>query len=293
MLSLKQLHNKRPLCLSQGSRFFRRMGQMKVGCIQMYVAYSDVERNFATAERLIREAAVKGAQIIVLPELWNTSFALKEIATLADVEGMRTKAFLCKLAKELAVHIVGGSVATKKGEHFYNTMYTVNKDGELVGDYDKVHLFRLMDEHLYLTAGDRVNRFTLGEVEAGGVICYDTRFPEWLRTHALQGADVLFIPAQWPTARVDHWQILLQARAIENQCFVIAVNRLSHKKENFNGHSMIIGPWGEVLWTGGDEEELAIVDVDFSAVAEVRTRIPVYNDRRPALYGEVVRVDSH
>ena len=292
MLNLKQSQTRRPLCYVQGSRFFRRMGQMKVGCIQMYVAYSDVERNFANAERLIREAAAKGAQIIVLPELWNTSFALKEIATIADDEGKRTQQFLTTLAKELAVHIVGGSVATKKGQHFYNTMYTVNQQGELVGDYDKVHLFRLMDEHLYLTAGNRLNRFALGDIEAGGVICYDTRFPEWLRSHALQGAQVLFIPAQWPTARIDHWQTLLQARAIENQCFVIAVNRLSHKKENFNGHSMIIGPWGEVLWTGGDEEELAIIDVEFSAVQEVRKRIPVYDDRRPELYREVVRVDG-
>lgn len=262
---------------------------MKVGCIQMYVAYSDVERNFTTAERLIREAKLQGAELIVLPELWNTSFALKEIETLADIEGTRTKAFLSALARELSVHIVGGSVATKKDSKFYNTMYTVNNLGQVVGDYDKVHLFRLMDEHLYLTAGSTVNRFTLGELEAGGVICYDTRFPEWLRTHALQGAKALFIPAQWPTARIDHWQTLLQARAIENQCFVIAVNRLSHKKENFNGHSMIIGPWGEVLWTGQDDEELAIIDVDFSIVDEVRERIPVYADRRPELYKQVVQ----
>ena len=108
-------------------------------------------------------------------------------------------------------------------------MYTFNRNGELVGEYSKAHLFRLMDEHLYLEAGDEMNRFALDDIEAAGVICYDIRFPEWLRAHALQGAKVLFIPAQWPTPRIDHWKTLLQARAIENQCFVIAVNRISKR----------------------------------------------------------------
>lgn len=98
----------------------------------------------------------------------------------------------------------------------------------------------------------------------------------------------MFVSAQWPTPRIDHWKILLQARAIENQCFVIAVNRISRKPENFNGQSMVIGPWGEVFWTGAQDEELAVIDVDFSIVDEVRTRIPVYDDRRPELYGKVV-----
>lgn len=261
---------------------------MKIGCIQLNVRFGKVDENYERAEKFIRQAAEGGAEIIVLPEMWNTSYALEQLAELADDEGKRTKAFLSQLAKELNVHIVGGSVAVRQGEQFYNTMYTYNKAGELVGEYSKAHLFRLMDEHKYLQAGDAMNRFTLGDLEAAGAICYDIRFPEWLRAHALQGAKVLFIPAQWPTPRIDHWKVLLQARAIENQCFVIAVNRLSNKVENFNGQSMIIQPWGEVVWTGADDEEVAIVDVDFSIVDEVRTRIPVYDDRRPGLYGEVV-----
>lgn len=262
---------------------------MKIGCIQLNVGFGKVDENFERAEQFIRQAAQGGAEIIVLPEMWNTGYALEKLPELADENGERTQAFLSKLAKELAVHIVGGSVAIRVDGKFFNTMYTFNKDGELVGEYSKAHLFRLMDEHLYLQAGDKMNRFALGDVEAGGVICYDIRFPEWLRSHALQGAKVLFVPAQWPTPRIDHWKTLLQARAIENQCFVIAVNRISRKVENFNGQSMIIQPWGEVLWTGAADEELAIIDVDFSIVDEVRTRIPVYDDRRPNLYEEVVK----
>ena len=262
---------------------------MKIGCIQLNMGFGKVEENYERAEKFIREAANQGAEIVVLPEMWNTGYALEKLAELADVNGERTKAFLSSLAKQLGVHIVGGSVSVKRDDKFYNTMYTFNKDGELVGEYSKAHLFRLMDEHLYLEAGSEMNRFALGDIEAAGVICYDIRFPEWLRSHALAGAKVLFVPAQWPTPRIDHWKTLLQARAIENQCFVIAVNRIAQKVENFNGQSMIIQPWGEVLWTGADDEELAIIDVDFSIVDEVRGRIPVYDDRRPELYENVVK----
>lgn len=262
---------------------------MKIGCIQLNMGFGKVEENYEHAEKFIREAASKGAEIIVLPEMWNTGYALEKLDELADVNGERTKAFLSNLAKELDVHIVGGSVSVKRDDKFYNTMYTFNKNGELVGEYSKAHLFRLMDEHLYLEAGSEMNRFVLGDIEAAGVICYDIRFPEWLRSHALAGAKVLFVPAQWPTPRIDHWKTLLQARAIENQCFVIAVNRIARKVENFNGQSMIIQPWGEVLWTGAEDEELAIIDVDFSIVDEVRGRIPVYDDRRPELYENVVK----
>lgn len=264
-------------------------GEMKLGCIQLQVAFGDVEKNFSRVEEFIREAANKGAEIVILPEMWNTSYALEKLEGLADVDGERTKAFLSQLAKELHVHIVGGSVATKKGDKFYNTMLVYNNEGELVGEYDKAHLFRLMDEHLHLSSGNTQNNFKLGDLGAAGVICYDIRFPEWLRLHALNGAKVLFVSAQWPTARIDHWKTLLQARAIENQCFVVAVNRISRNKDNFNGQSMVIEPWGEILWTGGEDEELAIVDVDFSKVDEVRTRIPVYDDRRPELYQDVLK----
>lgn len=264
-------------------------GEMKLGCIQLQVAFGDVEKNFSRVEELIREAANKGAEIVILPEMWNTSYALEKLEGLADIDGERTKAFLSQLAKELHVHIVGGSVATKKGDQFYNTMLVYNNEGELVGEYDKAHLFRLMDEHLYLSSGNTQNNFKLGDLDAAGVICYDIRFPEWLRLHALNGAKVLFVSAQWPTARIDHWKTLLQARAIENQCFVVAVNRISRNKDNFNGQSMVIEPWGEILWTGGEDKELAIVDVDFSKVDEVRTRIPVYDDRRPELYQDVLK----
>ncbi|WP_017381977.1 carbon-nitrogen family hydrolase [Paenisporosarcina sp. TG-14] len=261
---------------------------MKIACIQLNVAFADPDKNFHNVQMLIEKVVNEGAELVVLPEMWNTAYALKELEQLADFEGKRTKKFLSELARLHHIHIVGGSVSTKKGTNFYNTMYVFTNDGKLVAEYDKAHLFRLMDEHLYLQAGNKENVFYLGSIQAGGLICYDLRFPEWLRAHALAGAKVLFIPAQWPESRIDHWKILLQARAIENQCFVIAVNRTGSDPNNhFNGQSMIIAPWGKILWTGAEQEEYAVIDVDFSEVEEVRKRIPVYEDRRPALYNSL------
>ncbi|MEG0473894.1 MAG: nitrilase-related carbon-nitrogen hydrolase, partial [Solibacillus sp.] len=133
---------------------------MKIGCIQLNVGFGKVDENYARAEKFIREAVVGGAEIVVLPEMWNSGYALEKLEELADINGERTQAFLSALAKELAVHIVGGSVSVKRDNgKFYNTMYTYSRDGELVGEYSKAHLFRLMDEHLYLESGDTMNRF--------------------------------------------------------------------------------------------------------------------------------------
>lgn len=262
---------------------------MKIACIQLDVAFAEPKKNFHNVQKYIEKVASEGAELVVLPEMWNTAYALTKLEQLADIEGNQTKKFLSELARTHHVHIVGGSVSTKKGSNFYNTMYVYSNEGNLVAEYDKAHLFRLMDEHLYLQAGNQENVFSLGSIQAGGVICYDLRFPEWLRAHALAGAKVLFVPAQWPKARIDHWKILLQARAIENQCFVIAVNRTGVDPNNqFNGQSMIIAPWGKVLWTGAEEEGYAVIDVDFSEVEEVRTRIPVYEDRRPTIYNSLL-----
>lgn len=254
----------------------------------MNVRFGKVEENYEKAEQLIREVAKNGAEIVILPEMWNTGFAYEKLNKLADENGARTKTFLQKLAKELNIHIVGGSVAIKINAKLYNTMYVINRKGQVISEYNKVHLFQALNEHKYLSPGDRMNRFDFDCLQAAGVICYDIRFPEWIRAHALAGAKVIFVTSQWPTERIDHWKTLLQARAIENQCFIVAVNRISRNSQNFNGQSMIIEPWGEVLWIGKEDEEFGVIDVDFSKVDEIRTKIPVYQDRRPELYHNVV-----
>lgn len=259
--------------------------EMKIACVQLDIAFGEPKENFKKVETKIREAAEKGAEIVVLPEMWNTAYDLSRLEDIADREGSETKSLLSKLAKELHIHIVGGSVSTKKGNGFYNTMYVANTHGEIVAEYDKAHLFKLMDEHVYLEAGNEKNIFALNDVQMGGVICYDLRFPEWFRALSLNGAKIIFVPAQWPDKRIDHWKILLQARAIENQCFIVGVNRVGEDPNNsFNGNSMVIGPWGELLWTGNNEETIEIVEIEIEEVEKVRQRIPVFQDRREKLY---------
>lgn len=258
---------------------------MKIACVQMNIDFGEPEKNYTAVEKYVAEAAEAAADIIVLPEMWNTGYALKKLEELADVNGDRTKEFLASLAKSYSVNIVGGSVATKKVDGFYNTMFVADRLGNIVAEYDKAHLFKLMDEHLFINEGKSRNLFVLDGIECGGVICYDLRFPEWIRSHVLDGAKIMFIPAEWPKQRVDHWQLLLQARAIENQCFIVAVNRVGKDPNNeFSGHSMIIAPWGELLLSNQTAEGIYYAQLDLTEVQRVRKTIPVFQDRRTDLY---------
>ncbi|WP_338471125.1 carbon-nitrogen family hydrolase [Niallia sp. XMNu-256] len=258
---------------------------MKIACVQMDIAFGQPDINFSKVENYIIEAANHHSDVIVFPEMWNTGYALNELATLADENGTMTKQLLSKLSKKFAINIVAGSVATNRDGKFYNTMYVSDRNGNIISQYDKAHLFKLMDEHLFLESGQGDNVFQLDGVTCGGIICYDLRFPEWTRKHILNDAKIMFVPAQWPTKRIDHWQLLLQARAIENQCFIVGVNRVGHDPNNdFSGHSMVIAPWGELLVSEQTNEGIYYTNIDFDEVDKVRHTIPVFKDRRTDLY---------
>ena len=258
---------------------------MRVAIDQLDVALARPDQNFAQVAADVKEAAKAGADVIVIPEMWNTGYALDQLGDLADLDGQRTKQTLARLARDNQINIVGGSVAIKRGKRFYNTTYVYDRTGQLVGDYDKVHLFGLMNEGEFISAGHAPNRFALDGVKAASAICYDLRFPEWLRTISKGGSQILFLPAKWPVQRIDQWRILLQARAIENQCFVVAVNRVGDDAANhFGGNSMVIDPLGKVLFEAGEEQGLFYVDIDPAEALAIRGPIPVFNDRRPDLY---------
>lgn len=264
---------------------------MKIAAVQMDIAFGKPDANFGKVAEYLEEAVQNGAETIVLPEMWNTGYALTELEELAD-SSERTVEFLKTFAKEHGVNIVGGSVSTKKQGGFFNTMYVVNQGGEVVSEYDKAHRFGLMDEHIHLEEGDGLGTFELDGAVCGGVICYDIRFPEWIRAQALNGAKVIFVPAEWPEARIDHWRVLLQARAIENQCFVVAVNRIGHDPKNeFGGSSMVIAPWGEIRLDMKKQEGIGYAEIDLAEVEEVRSRIPVFADRRKNLYESFKKID--
>ena len=258
---------------------------MRISAIQFAVKLGDPDFNYAAAERLIRKAAEQGTDSIVLPELWNTSFYPPNVEALADTDGERTKPFLENLAKTYGINIVGGSVANKRNGKLYNTTFIVDRKGTVVSSYDKVHLFTPGKEEKVFTAGNAVNVFSLDEVQMASVICYDIRFCEWVRKAALSGIQLLFVPAAWPYPRLNHWQILNQARAIENQLFIAAVNSCGTAGTlKFCGHTMLIDPWGKIIAQGEDEERIVAADLDFSVIKSIRDKINVFHDRRPELY---------
>lgn len=164
-------------------------------------------------------------------------------------------------------------------------MYIADKNGNLIKEYSKAHLFQLMDEHLYLSSGSGDGSFELEGITAAGFICYDIRFPEWIRKHTSQGAGIIFVSAEWPLARLDHWQSLLKARAIENQCFVAACNRAGKDPANeFAGHSMVIDPLGRTLAEAGRGEAVIRAEIDLVDIEKARGQIPVFEDIRKDLY---------
>ncbi|RXZ80205.1 carbon-nitrogen family hydrolase [Paenibacillaceae bacterium] len=263
------------------------MTQLNIALIQMTVKAGDPEANFKHLQKQLELAISqeKRPDVIMFPEMWNTGYALEQINELADVNGERTKALLSAFSKQHKVNLIAGSIAERQESGVRNTTYAFDRSGELHADYSKIHLFRLMDEEKYLQAGNKVGSLAVDGNEAGMMICYDIRFPELSRKLALGGAKMLFVPAQWPNPRLHHWRTLLIARAIENQMYVIACNRVGTSGDtSFFGHSLIIDPWGEVIAEAGSEETILQASIDLALVDEVRGRIPVFEDRRSSLY---------
>jgi omega-amidase len=260
---------------------------LNVSLIQMDIALGEPDLNYKRLSEMLDKAikAVPKPDVIVFPEMWNTGYALEQIQQLADEDGERTKLFISNFCQAHQVHIIAGSIAERKGGEVRNTVYVFNRQGELTADYSKIHLFRLMEEEKFLTSGDQIGSLAIEDIQAGVMICYDIRFPELARSLALDGAQILFVPAEWPHPRLHHWRTLLMARAIENQMYVVACNRVGISgKTEFFGHSMIIDPWGEIIAEGGDQEDIISASLQMSDVENVRNRIPVFEDRRPEIY---------
>lgn len=257
-----------------------------VAVIQMDIHLGDPDENIKKTVQQIELAAKKQPDIIVLPELWTTGYALDRLEEIGDAEGERIKELMSSLAKKHRVNIVAGSIAKKTPQGIFNTMFAFNRNGEQISEYSKLHLIRLMQEEKFISPGTSRGNFLMEDIPAAGVICYDIRFPEWIRTHVLNGAKIIFVPAEWPAQRLAHWRSLLIARAIENQCYVVACNRVGSDDNNtFAGHSMVIDPWGEVIAEAdGEEETILYSEIDIQLVDEVRTRIPIFEDRRPDHY---------
>ena len=250
--------------------------------IQLNVKQGDVDANLAYVREALHRVAGEGADLAVLPEMWTSGFAYKNLNELAlRTEGILEE--LLTLSKDLKLVIVG-SMPEPNGDKVFNTVYIVD-NGRLAGVYRKIHLFSLLGEDRAFSGGDSwlLADTSLGKV--GVIICYDLRFPELSRRLALEGAQVICVPAQWPKPRQEHWRTLLRARAIENQLFVVASNACGIiGKLDFFGMSMIIDPKGEVLADAGETEGDIIASLDLQAMSDWRGQIPCFNDLKPECY---------
>jgi len=253
--------------------------------VQFNIHLGEVEHNLATALAGLRQAAAAGARLAVLPEMWSSGYDYRRLGELAEATP-RVLAALCQASSELKLTIVG-SLADKIDDKVFNCAYVVD-GGEVVGSYRKLHLFSTMGEDRFLVAGDRTLVVDTAVGRLGVAICYDLRFPELFRKLALEGAEILCLPAEWPKPRQEHWRTLLRARAIENQLFVVAANCCGVQgKLDFFGMSLLIGARGDILAEGGEVDTCLTATFDFAEMEEYRQQIPCYRDRRPEIYGHL------
>ncbi|MEY8371473.1 carbon-nitrogen family hydrolase [Aerococcaceae bacterium 50-4] len=260
---------------------------MKIAIVQPALQQSQVQENFQMIQALMEEAAFNQPDVIVLPELWNTSFLPTDVKDHADHDGKVSRQFLSQFAKEYQVNVVGGSVANIRGNDLFNTAYVYDRKGQEIAAYDKAHLFSPAKEHTYFKAGETSVTFELDGVKCGIVTCYDLRFPEWVRALALADAQIIFAPAAWPEIRNLHWDTLGRARAIENQFFLVSANSrgpINDEGALYGGHSAIIDPWGEYVVTPDLEVGIKYGNIDLSVIEGIRNSINVFNDRRPEIY---------
>lgn len=244
--------------------------------------------NLEKAVSLVTEAAKKGSELIVLPELWYGGYALNRLSndaiSLPEHPGIQQ---MQRLAKEYGIFLAAGSVATVKNGSYYNTAVFIDDTGKIIGQYDKIHLFPLgLQEDRYFAPGKDFCLVDTPWGRMGIVLCYDIRFPALCQNLVLQGAELLIIPAQFGAARIQHWNILAQARAIENQCFVLACDVTGDKDSGYCGSSLMVSPWGEIIVQGDEKETILYGQLDFNQIEKVRRTIPVFQQRR-AVFDEI------
>ncbi len=252
----------------------------------------DLDRNLATAERLVRRACDLGADVIVLPEKWHFIHDTEPSRAAAIDLDDDVLAVVADWARRWGVAIVAGSVIERipGSERSFNTSLAIDREGRRVGEYRKLHLFdvavggREYRESDGAVAGDEVVVCEMAGVCVGLSICYDLRFPELYRAMSHRGALVATVPAAF-TAETgkDHWEPLLRARAIENQMFVIAAGQVGRHANGTRSHgrSMIVDPWGTVLAQAGDAETVVLADLDLDEQQRIRESLPVLTHRRP------------
>ena len=245
----------------------------------MTIDWEDRHKNFARVRHLLENTDLSGGDLIVLPELFDSGFSLNTQST-HDDQG-QTLDFLAGLARETACTVQGGRTVRGDRERAHNRAPVLDPHGDLLAEYTKIHPFSFGREPEAFEGGDRLVFYTWNTLTCCPAICYDLRFPELFRRAALAGAELFTIGANWPSPRTAHWRALAIARAIENQAFVLDVNRVGPDTHlEYSGNSLIVGPTGDILAEGDDRERVLSAEIDPAAVRDWRRTFPALRDIR-------------
>jgi len=268
---------------------------MRAAAVQLH-STPDRDRNLDAADRLTRAAAAAGADLVVLPEKWPVLGTPEQTIAAAEPFDGSILAWARGIARELGIDLVAGSFSERveDAERGANTSVHVDPDGELRATYRKIHMFDVeVGGHVYKESAHEapgeeiVLSHSADGTGLGLSICYDLRFPELYRILAVRGAQVLVVPAAFTFATTrDHWEVLLRARAIENQAFVVAANQVGEHAPGIRsgGRSMIVDPWGVVLAQAPDSEGFIVAELELERQAEIRRSLPSLANRRPEAY---------
>lgn len=255
----------------------------------------DKEVNLKKAVDLMAESAAKGADLVVLPEMFNCPYDNDKFIQYAENrKNSITLKTVRAAAREYGILLVAGSIPEADGENIYNTSFIINSQGKIIGSHRKLHLFDIdvpdgitFKESDTLTAGENITILETDLARLGVVICYDIRFVELSRLMALEGVEVLIMPGAFNmTTGPNHWETLIRSRAIDNQLFLVAASPARDDGASYvaYGHSMIVDPWGKVLSEAGSDEEIIYADISLNRIKEVREQLPVLGNRRMDLY---------
>jgi deaminated glutathione amidase len=267
---------------------------VRVAAVQLN-SNGDKDRNLATAERLVRAAAADGAEFVALPEKWNLLGGGEELVAGAEPLDGPSLSAARGWARDLGVHLLAGSISERGGggEKASNTSVLIDPQGEDLAVYRKIHMFDVdaggvsYRESEFERPGAEPVVAQAGELTTGLTVCYDLRFPELFRILALRGSRLIAVPSAFTLATGrDHWEVLLRARAIENQLFVLAPNQVGEAPPHYSsfGRSLIVDPWGVVLATAPDEECFVAAELDLAALERVREQLPSLANRQPDAY---------
>ena len=266
---------------------------VKIGIVQMKTC-EDKEANLSKAKLGIEECVKKGAEIIILPEIFNSPYDSKKFREYSEEKNGKTWTFLSNLSKENNIILIGGSIPEIENDKIYNTSFIFDTKGNQIARHRKMHLFDIdvkggqsFKESESLTAGDSICVFDTPFCKIGVCICFDMRFPELSRLMVLQGARIIIVPAAFNmTTGPPHWESMFKQRAIDNQCFTIGVAPARNLESNYISYanSIIVNPWGNIIYKADEKEHFDVIEIDLSEVENIRKQLPLISARRCDIY---------